>query len=200
MTQNSWVTDVIADVRRIDVVPGIDFYAPSKDGIDLFGFDHISLQASLRGGVGLVGIGQVDRQVSVNFEASIDGNSWFCIDSLGILSTTGGPAPAGLLTIGFDVWDVALHFNNIHFKFFRAHIVWDGETSVVEGKALISTLREVPYAYWDGDFENDENTYVKNTAASYCGRCGGTLSQVSSEGLFGEKYTGNRCSKCGWIG
>ena len=198
MTQNSWVTDVIADMRRIDVRTGFNFYAPSKDGLDLFGFDHISLQASLRGGVG---IGQVDRQVSVNFEASIDGNNWFCIDTLGILSTTGGPCPGGLSTLGSAGWDVALHFNNIYFRFFRAHIVWDGETSVVEGKALISTLREVPYAYWDGDFENDKDIYGKPIKqGNVCDRCGGAVEQVSSEGLFGEKYTGNKCSKCGWVG
>lgn len=196
--QESFITDILIDHDNICLDKNGSLFIPNRDGLDAIEYKHISLMLSLRGGRGE---GLVDRTVSVNFEVSLDRTVWFNINHLVTSLVTQDNLTGPITATGNLLLTIPVYFDNFFFNYFRILMTWDGEPSVDKGFARIVSLRR-GYIYENLEDSKDQESSCTESIkqAKLCGRCGNVVSQVVSEGLFGKKYTGLKCNKCGWVG
>jgi hypothetical protein len=121
-------------------------YAPSVDGLEMFGFKDLSLQLYLLGGVGT---GPVDRTVTVTFECSNDvevpagTRIWVDISNAGYDVGTASSVVTSITHTGAtSPVSKMIDFDNLNCKRFRVVYVYSGATAVTNGEAVINARRK----------------------------------------------------------
>jgi len=120
-------------------------YAPSVDGIEMFGSSGISWQTYLLGGVGAAA---TDRTVTVTFEASNDvevpagTRIWADISAMAVDLTTGAALALPLTaTGGVTAKNTIVDFQGLNVKRVRMKYIFDGLTGSTNGKVVINARR-----------------------------------------------------------
>jgi len=153
-------------------------YAPSITGVDMNYTKFLAIEMMLKGGAD----NYKNIAVSVVSQASYDSNNWFDL-------SYGKTIASGDKMLYLKTREQTCYFNH-----FRVVVEWDGDPSWIAGHAVV--FLERIGARHNNILANNIILEYENT----CDRCGGKASTVTSEGLFGEKYTGKKCHACGWIG
>jgi hypothetical protein len=140
------VVDSIVNLQAVAAVPVPNpSFAPSVDGIELFGFKDNSYHVYLIGGIGAAA---ANRTVTVTAWLSNDvevpaGTRQWVECTLSAYDVTTGTTLAGAMTsTGNVVVQYFIDFDEINAKRIRIQYAWDGDPSVTNGKIVINARRK----------------------------------------------------------
>jgi len=138
------VVDSIVNLQAVAADPGAS-YAPSVDGLELFGFKDVGFQIYLVGGIGAAA---ANRTVTVTVEASDDvevpagTRQWVDITLSCYDLATGTTLAAAMTCTGNVVVQYLIDCDEINNKRIRIKYDWDGDPSVTNGKIVINARRK----------------------------------------------------------
>jgi len=138
------VEDVIVNIQDVDADPGAS-YAPSVDGLPMFGFDSVSFQLYLLGGIGAAA---ANRTVTVTFEGSDDlevpagTRQWVDITPAAYSENRDATSQTYTSTGAVALADLA-DFDAYNHKRIRVKYDWDADPSATDGKIVVVSRRKV---------------------------------------------------------
>lgn len=138
------VVDTIVNLQAVAADPGAS-YAPSSDGLEMFGFRDKSLHIYLLGGIGAAA---ANRTVTVTIEASngvevpAGTRQWVDITAAAVDDGTGAAVVLPIASTGNVVVQRALSMDQLNYKFVRVKYDWDNDPSVTNGKIVIAVRRK----------------------------------------------------------
>lgn len=138
------VIDSIVNLQAVAADPGAS-YAPSSDGLEMFGFRDLEFHIYLLGGIGAAA---ANRTVTVTFEVSDDvevpagTRQWVDISAMAVDLTTGAALILPLVSTGNVVVQRVIDFDQLNSKRIRLKYDWDADPSVTNGKIVVNTRRK----------------------------------------------------------
>jgi hypothetical protein len=139
------VIDELVNLQAVAADPGVT-YAPSADGILMFGYKDFSLQLYLLGGIGAAA---TDRTVTLTVQASDDvevpaaTRIWVDITAAGYnLRTNALGAASFTATGGVTATSEIVDWDELDCKRVRIRYDWDADPSVTNGIIVVRARRK----------------------------------------------------------
>jgi len=137
------VEDLIIDSVAIAADPGVS-YAPSADGILMFGYRDISFQIYIKGGIGAAA---ADRTITVTFQGTDDlvvsaATRWVDIAQAGYDLGSNSNGNASFTATGATVADHIIDFDQYNCKRIRLVYDFDADPSVTNGAIVAKSRRK----------------------------------------------------------
>jgi len=137
------VEDLIIDDVAIAADPGVS-YAPSSDGILMFGYKDISFQMYLKGGIGAAA---ANRTITVTVQATDDlvvsaATRWVDVTQAGYDTGSNSSGNASFTATGATVADHIVDFDELNCKRIRLVYDFDADPSVTNGALVAKSRRK----------------------------------------------------------